>query len=369
MVRGMPEGAIASIGSAADADDDPRFLHALLCHVGLPRSAVAERTFVRTAGKASLLIEAGQRWTGTRFEAQPLPYGTRPRLALVHICSEAVRTKRREIDIGRSTREFLERLHIRPGGTDMRLFRRQMMALAACRMTFGFGGPDRPGTGDLKPIKQFDAWLVDEAGQQVAWPGELVLDADFLATLLEHAVPLDPAAIVSLMNSALALDLYFWLAHRLCRVRTDQGTHLSWENLRLQFGHEYKDAKDFRKRFLGALRKVLATYRAARVDQVRGGLRLLPSPSPIAKTSVIVKLPAPAADNPAKELRPAVPELPLRHRITEDGLDKLRDACPGWDRQWLVLRYLEFMADKPAPKNADASLVVWGRKFTKGKAP
>jgi hypothetical protein len=30
---------------------------------------------------------------------------------------------------------------------------------------------------------------------------------------------------------------------------------------------------------------------------------------------------------------------------------------------------LEFMADKPAPKNADASLVAWGRKFTKGKAP
>jgi hypothetical protein len=59
----------------------------------------------------------------------------------------------------------------------------------------------------------------------------------------------------------------------------------------------------------------------------------------------------------------------LRHRITEDGLDRLRDACPGWDRQWLLLRYLEFMAGKPAPKNADASLVAWGRKFTKGKAP
>jgi hypothetical protein len=138
------------------------------------------------------LIEAGQRWTGVRFEPQPLPYGSRPRLALVHICSEAVRTKRREIDIGRSTRDFLERLHIRPGGTDMRLFRRQMMALSAARMTFGFGGPERPSTGDLKPIKRFDAWLIDEGGQQVAWPGELVLDADFLETLLEHAVPLDP---------------------------------------------------------------------------------------------------------------------------------------------------------------------------------
>jgi hypothetical protein len=35
----------------------------------------------------------------------------------------------------------------------------------------------------------------------------------------------------------------------------------------------------------------------------------------------------------------------------------------------LLLRYLEFMADKPAPKNAGASLVAWGKRFTKGKAP
>lgn len=56
----------------------------------------------------------------------------------------------------------------------------------------------------------------------------------------------------------------------------------------------------------------------------------------IARKAVVVKLPAPV-DTPAKELPRAVPELPLRHRITEDGLDRLRDACPGWDRQWLLL--------------------------------
>jgi hypothetical protein len=91
--------------------------------------------------------------------------------------------------------------------------------------------------------------------------------------------------------------------------------------LRQQFGHEYKNPKDFKKRFLGALSKVLPTYKAARVDQVRGGLRLLPSPPPIARTAVVVKLPESKA--------PAVPELPLRHRITEEGLDSVRDACRG----------------------------------------
>jgi hypothetical protein len=36
---------------------------------------------------------------------------------------------------------------------------------------------------------------------------------------------------------------------------------------------------------------------------------------------------------------------------------------------WLLLRYLEVLADKPAPKNAGASLEDWARKFSKGKAP
>jgi hypothetical protein len=99
---------------------------------------------------------------------------------------------------------------------------------------------------------------------------------------------------------------------------------------------------------------------AARVDQVHGGLR----PLPIAKQAV-----EPALAVNAGQAMPAVPELPLRHRITDAGLDRLGEACPGWDRQWLLLRYLEFMADKPAPNNPDASLVAWSRRFTKGKQP
>jgi hypothetical protein len=57
---------------------------------------------------------------------------------------------------------------------------------------------------------------------------------------------------------------------------------LSWGNLRAQFGSEYSDAKNFKTRFLGGLRRALVAYPAARVEQVRGGLRLLPSPPPIA---------------------------------------------------------------------------------------
>jgi Plasmid encoded RepA protein len=346
----------------------PQFLHSVLCQVGLPRSATAETVFTRSNGRVSVTLQAGVFFNGLRAIPQPLPFGCKPRLTLIHACSEAVRTRRRQIEIGHSVRGFLRQLEIDCGGKEMAAFRRQMLALASTHMTLGVPSEDGPKTIKAPPVETFNAWLVDEEGQSVAWPGVLELGERFFETLLQHAVPLDPQSISALKSSALGLDLYAWLGHRLCRVRTDSGVMLSWDNLQAQFGTEYRDPKDFRKRFLGALRKVLATYKAAKVDQVRGGLRLLPSPPPIARKAVVVQLPAPAV-NTAKEQRPAVPELPLRHRITEDGLDRLRDACPGWDRQWLLLRYLEFMADKPAPKNADASLVAWGRKFTKGKAP
>ena len=63
-----------------------------------------------------------------------------------------------------------------------------------------------------------------------------------------------------------------------------KGIIVHWHSLREQFAQEYtgKDAdKDFKKKFLPALRKVLATYPQAKVQQVRGGVLLNGSPPPI----------------------------------------------------------------------------------------
>ena len=96
-------------------------------------------------------------------------------------------------------------------------------------------------------------------------------------------MPLDNRALIALKGSALALDIYAWLAHRLYRVQ-GKGTVLHWHSLREQFAQEYtgKNAdKDFKKEFLPALRKVLAVYPQAKVQQVRGGILLKGSPPPI----------------------------------------------------------------------------------------
>ena len=92
----------------------------MLCQLGLPRNSTASRTFERTSGRASLRLQAGSVYDGLKWNDQPLPSGTRPRLVLINLCSEAVRTQNPDVDIGGSVREFLRRLGIDAGGESMR---------------------------------------------------------------------------------------------------------------------------------------------------------------------------------------------------------------------------------------------------------
>ena len=144
---------------------------------------------------------------------------------------------------------------------------------------------------DAKPIKRFESWLHTDGDQQTLWPGYLELSNEFYETLEHHAVPLDYRALSALKHSALALDVYTWLAHRLCRVTSPKGTMLSWQNLRDQFGQEYANPKDFKKEFRSVLRQVWLVYPTARIEEVIGGILLKPSPPPIAKTSVSFAMP------------------------------------------------------------------------------
>ena len=270
---------------AADAPERIDYLHSVLCQVGLPRSRPSSDRFERTSGNTSMLVEAGELWNGKVWIPQPLPYGTRPRLALIHVSSEAIRTKSRVVEIGNSVRDFLLKLGADTGGHEYGRFQSQMKALAACRLTLGIGNR----TVKAQPIEEFEAWLHSTGGQATLWPGTLELSQRFYDTLRELAVPMDPRALAALRHSSLALDTYTWLAHRLHRVRQVNGAKLSWGNLREQFGQEYANPKDFKREMAKALRAVLAVYPDAHVEEVVGGILLLPSKPPIPKTQIPVK--------------------------------------------------------------------------------
>ena len=260
------------------------YQHSVLCQVGLPRKPTPGDRFERTSGNASLLLKSGELWTGQKWELQPLPHGVKPRLALIHICSEAIREQSRTVSVGASVRDFLRQLDLDTGGHEYSRFRRQMRALAACQMKVGIGHE----TIDTKPIRRFSAWLDNGGTQPGFWSGEIELTQDFFVSLTEHAVPIDRRALCALRHSALALDVYVWLAHRLYRITSKSGVRLSWQNLHDQFGQEYKELKDFKRRFKAAIRSAQQVYPSAKIEEVDGGLKLYSSPPPIRKTMVQV---------------------------------------------------------------------------------
>jgi hypothetical protein len=356
--------------------DDPQFLHALLCQLGLPRRPTQERVFERTSGRASLIVEAGRWFTGSQWEPQPLPYGTRPRLVLINICSEAVRTKSPVVDIGESVRAFLRRLGIDCGGQSMANFKRQMIALSCCRLQLGYVTGGKVGQIDSKPVSRFEAWLSDEEGQRGLWPGELELSGPFFESLMSHAVPLDGEAIGKLQHSALALDVYSWLAHRLCRVESNAGQVLSWTALKGQFGQEFAETKEFRRTFLEALKKAHEVYRDARLEVVRGGLRLLPSPPPCRKERSVIALAAPAKKTIEQKPKPTAKAeegagtqaVRVEALVSSRAMEQVSEIAPGWDKYYLEATYKDWVVKlDEMPRNADAAFLGWVRKFTKGK--
>jgi len=268
------------IASKLPTGDDIAFTHAILCQVGLPRSAVEGYQFTRRSGAAWMNIQAGMLDEGSGPVMQCIPYGPLPRLALAQVSTYAKRYKTREIPIGDSAAEFLRNLGMDTQGSRYDKLREQMHALAACRLQLGFMGQTFNG----QPVEQFDAWTSNkETCSRALWPGVMRLSNTFYGELLEHGVPLDYRALSALKGSALALDVYTWLAHRLYRIEGRPQT-LYWKPIRDQFAQEYvgkNDNKDFKRKFLVALNDVLTVYSKAKVRQVNGGLMLCPSPPPV----------------------------------------------------------------------------------------
>ena len=215
--------ALTTLANRAVDAGKPDYLPAFFCHVGLPRSNCDGLSFERQSGTVSLQIEGGKTFDGKGWQQQPIPYGTIPRLALIHITSEAVRTQSPIVDVGTSVYAFLEALGVGNNQAARQRARKQMIALGACHMRLGRvlerEGKHFAQTVDARPFNQFEAWVNDTEGQRALWPTSLTLTEPFFEAIIKSAVPLRHDALAQLSGSALALDIYSWLAHRLCRVK------------------------------------------------------------------------------------------------------------------------------------------------------
>lgn len=276
----------------------PNFLHSALCAMSLPVRRPTDETMpiIRKDGQYTLAITPRPvlRLVGGQQSMAVLgvPYGSLPRLVLIHIMTEAVRTRSRHIVLGSSFTDWMRRMGFRtvsygPRGSAT-LIRQQLDRLLACEWMIRWDNQTPQGAQEfaVKEVKLSNDYA-GTTGSRGSFSREILLTEGFFEHLREHAVPLDENAIRQLRDSATALDLYTWLAYRLPRISRDRPALLSWAQVAVHFGNDGNNIRKFRQTIRDAWdRQVSAVYPDAKIELDTSGVRLYSSPAPLLRRPI-----------------------------------------------------------------------------------
>lgn len=311
------------VTAVAGEDPAPNFLHSALCAMSLPvrRPLDDSAPIIRQDGQYTLVItpkavlQHGQ--APAKLHVLGVPYGSLPRLILIHIMTEAVRTKSRQILLGATFTDWMRRLGYRtmsygPRGSAT-LIRQQLDRLLACEWMIRWDGEDAKGDKEfgIKEIKLTNEYAGIDT-KSGSFMREIVLTEGFFEHLRRHAVPLNEHAIRQLRDSPTALDLYTWLAYRLPRIASKRPAQLSWQQLAVHFGNDGHNIRKFRQTVRDAWeRHVSAVYPQARAEFDSSMIKLHPSPAPLQQTRVQLKI-VPPADAQGTVLPHVAVDVPSR---------------------------------------------------------
>ena len=266
--------------TARESDPDLGFVARLMALCSLPRTNPGNRLqYERVNGPYTLYMIAGG---GNR-----LPYGNLPRLLLAWVCTEAVRTQRRELILGRSLSEFMRKLGVissDSGGTwgiRTRL-RNQMDRLfsAHVQLVHEHEQGKRFVSSAIADRGEF-WWDPKRPDEPVLWDSKIRVGEDFFNEILRHPVPLDMNILKAIKRSSLGLDLYMWLTYRTFTLK--KPVQLRWRNLYRQFGVNPAQSSSkrtvdyFRTKCLRELKKLKEAWPELNYGIARGVLLLAPS--------------------------------------------------------------------------------------------
>jgi hypothetical protein len=276
------------VSSSAEIMDTPpeeiTYQHTVLCQTCLPyRNQGAQTVWEKSQGRVALRVEAGaahnpdtQEWTQLG-----LPFGPKPRLVLMHLNAQALRTGSATVEVEDSLTSFVKRIGLAAHGRDIRTIKDQLSRLSAATIRLAVTQEERAFQVNTQIVTAFDLWFPKDERQRVLWPSTVRLSEEYFQSLAKHAVPLDERAIAALSHSAMALDIYVWLAQRLHRIEYGKSQFVPWKALKDQFGWNHKRMNNFRAVFLKALWQVHSQYRGAKIGFDDRGLTLHHSPPPI----------------------------------------------------------------------------------------
>lgn len=278
-------------GEGANNRDHLRHIHSVLAVCGLPykQQPITVREWHQKQGKMSLMVNAGKLvGPDGNWQEQPLPYGTRARLLLLHTCSEAIRQKSPTIEIESSLTGFIKSMGFEvTGGKNgtLQAWKNQINSLAACNMKIGlWDGTGKTRTVNTQPFSSIDVWFPVVPEQQMLWPSTLTFSHDFYSTLTKHALPVNIHAIKAFSESARKLDLLFWLGYRFNSI--EKKTTIKWENLVDQWGANYARLRDFKRDFTQEIADIKQVFPKLPVKLTETGFVIMPG------TSEVLAIPA-----------------------------------------------------------------------------
>ena len=284
----VPEKQRGLIDIAAEvmADDTQRIgiSYTGFCLTALPHKRLADNLpWEKKGHRVTLLVEPGRLKHGGKTKLYGVPYGARARMILLYLQTQAIRTNSREVALGRSMRDWMERMGLAIGGETAHALREQAARISACSLKFFWEDAGSDGFERGAIVRSGLRFHAEDSAQGSLWEERVVLDETFYAALRDHPVPLLEAAIRQLRDRSMSLDIYVWLAWRLHRL--SKSTAISWPALHAQFGTGFKAVRQFKPRFTEALEAALAAYPESRVDVGDKAITLHPARPPISRVA------------------------------------------------------------------------------------
>jgi len=368
---------------------DVVFLARELILCTLPHSDPGDVLFWgRTNGNLTLGIKAGvNEKTGKSYG---VPYGIIPRLILIWMVTEIVRTKSRRLELGNRLADFLLKLDLDPsrGGkrSDARRVREQLEKLLNAIISFNYSfnneGWRGEGKRNMEIAPEWDLWWSDKDPEQAAFFGSWIeVGEKFFEAVMSAPHPLDIRVVQHIKDSSLGIDLYTILNREAYRAMKDgKPRFLAWEWLLEQTGNEYKRLDHFRRDALIQIEAIMEVHPGLFIKQQRAckgrksGLVIsnLSSPSippKLAKGPVqrdpsrqppalaLVPPPEPPAPPPERFLKPATV---ARFRGMYPRLDPY--ACKADFDAWAA-----GLPPERKPRFYDAAFMGFAEKWVVGK--
>lgn len=241
----------------------------------LPYKKPKENYYEKTNGNFTISVNATPKYG--------LPYGSYPRLIFLYLYSYCYQHKTREVPLGNSIFDFLNKLDIPVSSVSYKNIRKQCLALFNSTIQFN---------ETTKGYDKVANFLVADS-TEMFWQQQSADDntVDLFQSTVKiseklynefQSVPV-PAIldIVNLLkNSAWQLDLYFFLTYRVYMLNKSNKNRAFISNAQLQnqFGANYKRVNDFKRRFKINLSYITTIWTDLKIKLVRRGMIIYKSP-------------------------------------------------------------------------------------------